>query len=107
MTYYCPDTTMTLCPITINGIENHETENPKININPNPTDGQINIDLSNTEFKPQKIIIRDLTGRTIRTIIEDFIGNQIIINTDLPNGLYLLEFQGKFSTFIRKINVIK
>ncbi len=106
VTYYCPDTTMTLCPITIDGVENLITENPIIKITPNPTNGQINIDISSSEFKPQKIIIRDLTGRTLRTIVEDFIGNNIIINTDLPNGLYLLEFQGKFSSVIKKINVI-
>jgi hypothetical protein len=106
VTYYCPDTTMTLCPITIVGIKNYEKEYPQIKLYPNPSTGQINIDFSTLEFKP-KIIIRELTGRIIRIIKEDFVGNHFCIDTDLPNGIYLLEFQGKDRSFIRRINLIK
>jgi hypothetical protein len=107
VTYYCPDTTMTLCPITITGIQNYEKEDPQIKVYPNPTTGQINIDFSNSEFKPQKILIKDLSGRIIRTIIKDIIGNHFCIDIDLPDGIYLLEFLGKDSSFVRLINVIK
>jgi|GEM_PF-3253777 len=71
----------------------------EIKIFPNPTSGEINISLENSEHDIDRIVIMDLAGRLVQ--VNQIISNQDIFNvrlTDVPDGMYfltLIDAEGK------------
>ncbi len=71
---------------TINVSSNDFTDNhKKLKLYPNPTNNQINIE---GELDIKEITIIDLTGKTLKTIMTDFIGINV---SDLPSGILFIK----------------
>ena len=68
-----------------------EVSNSDIEIFPNPTNGNISLDMTQCEHSTELKII-DLTGRVIRSML--YQKNQLIdLNLEVPSGMYLLSIE--------------
>ncbi|NQU81517.1 MAG: T9SS type A sorting domain-containing protein, partial [Bacteroidetes bacterium] len=66
----------------------------ELKIYPNPFTGTTTIEFPNPGNDTYKLIVTDLTGKTVR-IIDNITGNQFIFNRkELPVGFYLIELRG-------------
>ncbi len=78
----------------------------KIGVNPNPTQGDLNILIDNIHAKQLHLSIIDLMGKTIYSTVFDEILGTFSAKVDLSNttnGLYFLNITDGKSTIIRKI----
>jgi len=104
--FFSPDTAMINCSVVITGMQNPGRITPDILIYPNPATEKINVDIPDTEIVPEKIVIREITGRLLRIIYNDNRMKKITVDLDLPDGTYFLEMQNDEHSFVRIINVI-
>jgi PKD repeat protein len=78
------------------GIQNIGNEN-KVKIYPNPTSSTLNIEAQN--FKINKILIRDNSGKVVKTITSNF----NVVNVErLATGVYHIELIGEEETVSKK-----
>ena len=84
------------------GINNFQTQLTKGLVYPNPTNGNLSIDLGES-YPTTSIIITDLLGKTIQT--NEFTNNQILnLKIEEPAGIYLLMIEsGDKKAMIRLI----
>lgn len=85
-----------ISPPIISGLKNSFKSNSNVKIYPNPTSHQLTID---TELKVNKIIISDLTGKTIKTFIQNT--NTLSIE-DLTYGVYFIKLITDEQMIIKK-----
>ena len=100
---FCSDTSISNCNFTLLKVDKNEKKVKNIFIYPNPTTSKINIDLFNSAIEVKKVIIREITGKQIKSI--DLYNNETIISIDLnlSKGIYFVELQGKDKSWIQKI----
>jgi hypothetical protein len=79
---------------------------PDILMYPNPSFGNINIDLSSRYFLPEKIVIREISGKLLKTISNENNEEKISLELNFPAGIYIIELQGKENSFVRLINIV-
>jgi hypothetical protein len=78
----------------LNTIDPIAEKDSELKIYPNPFTGTTTIEFPNPGNDTYKLIVTDLTGKTVR-IIDNIIGNQVIFNRrELPVGFYLIELRG-------------
>lgn len=73
---------------------------------PNPTNGNINISLSNIQSSTTSINVIDLTGRTIYTTTiesENSIQTSVDMPSDAPAGIYFVEVVNTNKRYVEKI----
>ena len=106
LVHFCCDTSDYNCNLFVTGVPTNTNAAANISIYPNPTTSSVKINLSGQDFGLQNILIRDITGKLLRTV--DNVGNEktIPINLKLPSGLYLIELQGTKNSFERLISVV-
>lgn len=87
-------------PLSIHTID--KTDHVDINIYPNPT--KDNIYLTQNADKVYHIVIKDITGKTLKSIKDSSNGIHI---SDLPSGMYFLDIKVKDSETILTKKVVK
>lgn len=99
------DTTICL----LNKTQTNNVELGKINICPNPTNGNFNIDFSKTKISNAKISLFDLTGKQILELEKQAIIENIEIKSNKINtGLYFIKIKSnRFGILLRKIIICK
>lgn len=101
--YGCTDTSGCIDVVVDNsGIQNFNTYH--ISVYPNPSDGLINIESEDLN-KFESIIIRDHSGREIKTIVLDD-SESISIHLQDMKGVYYIEFTGNGNVSYRKVIVV-
>ncbi|MCX6232485.1 MAG: T9SS type A sorting domain-containing protein [Bacteroidetes bacterium] len=103
---FCPDTSLSNCNI-IMGIDKIEKATKDIFIYPNPTTSVLNIDFLNPDLEINKINIREITGKQLKNIDLYNNENRFSIDLNLNAGIYFVELQGKYKTWIQKIVIAK
>ncbi len=73
---------------------------------PNPATNNITVQYS-PEFKNSKLIVTDIAGRNIKTILLSNISTQQIMLHDLNSGLYLFYIESEGKKYARKVVVKK
>ena len=75
---------------------------------PNPTAGDLNVDVSSSTVTRATFKVMDMTGKTVKTIQSDLVEglNKIIVNVaELANGMYMLKVvDGKALNFAQTFN---
>ena len=75
---------------------------------PNPTKGDLNIDVSSSTITRATFKVMDMTGKTVKTIQSDLIEglNKIVVNvSELANGMYMLKVaDGKSLNYAQTFN---
>lgn len=99
--YNCKVTTYNTAFVDPSGII--EPGNDNITVYPNPAFGQITIKLANGNLF-SKILIKDLTGKTVREIDNSSHESQLVIPTnELNAGIYFLHFKGINKNEVTKV----
>lgn len=91
------------------GTYNHQLSN-NISVWPNPTKDKIHISAPGLFSGPVNIKLKDLQGKTVQlSKLVQASGNddkfELILDQNLPNGVYLLEIQNHQTISTKKINV--
>lgn len=85
-------------PVT--GLRGKET-NQTLLVFPNPSDGQIMIELPDNNFK--ELLVKDLNGRTILRVKPAAQNKTITLRLQIPKGIYLLQLRNHDSTLSSRI----
>ncbi|MFZ4739851.1 MAG: T9SS type A sorting domain-containing protein [Bacteroidales bacterium] len=98
---FCSNTSN--CNFTLLGVDKNEKNVKDIFIYPNPASSKINIDFNNSTIEVKKVMIKEITGKQIKSI--DLYDNQtkISIDLNLSAGIYFIEIQGKNESWTQKI----
>ncbi len=82
-----------------------------INFNPNPTNGQTEIEFATAEEGITEILILNYTGAIIKQLVNENLDTgkyKILFNAyELPNGLYFVVMKTPTDYFVKKLSVIK
>ena len=82
-----------------------------LNVYPNPSNGILSVDVSLIESSNTKIEVLDLLGKTIQTINQFVLVNQVVtipVNiSDLPQGMYFIRLSDDKSSEIRRITIVE
>jgi len=81
-----------------------------LRLSPNPTDGQVQVEVWLPEAGAVQITVQDLTGRTAKGFdFEAKAGNfsQLLNLTDLPVGVYMLQLQTPQKRFVKKLVLVR
>lgn len=84
----------------------NQVEESVYNVYPNPTNGNINISLSNIQSSTTSISVIELTGRTIYTTTiesENTIQTSVDMPSDAPAGIYFVEVVNTNKRYVEKI----
>ncbi|MFZ4399856.1 MAG: T9SS type A sorting domain-containing protein [Bacteroidales bacterium] len=100
---FCSETSICNCNFTLIGVDENEKKAKNIFIYPNPTNSKINIDFLSSTIEVKKVIIKEITGKQIKSI--DLYDNETRISIDLniSIGIYLVEIQGNNQSWTQKI----
>ncbi|KAA1242113.1 M12 family metallo-peptidase [Aquimarina sp. RZ0] len=78
-----------------------------IKIYPNPAEDVLNIEINNLENKTSRFFIRDINGRTLKSmLIETPPGSNYkeeLTVSDLPSGVYFIQFNGNKKSITKKL----
>jgi hypothetical protein len=97
---------------TVDVNDNYISDKYSMSVNPNPVEGTMNINLNLPHYEFANLVLCDLNGRVVKTILNrntySPINNNLSIDiNDLSVGMYLLKLQtSKFADF-QKILIIK
>ncbi len=90
------------------GISENEIFGQKISLYPNPTAGQIKVRVAVNSLESINIVLMDISGRSIKHLSLDNSQESVDLDlSELSAGVYLLQFQQKGLSTIKKINLIK
>ncbi len=79
-----------------------------VNVYPNPTNVQLNIDVDFSQADKLDITLSDVSGRLIKQYTRSTVKgkNNIVIDTnDVPSGFYFLTLQTPNNTYSEKVNI--
>ena len=80
-----------------------ETDNyPSLRVYPNPTSGQLIIEMSDIEHRVSEIQIFDVVGRKIQSKIVNLKSKITIDISHLPNGMYYLKIDNHVVKFVKE-----
>jgi len=93
--------------VNTNSLSNLDNQSVKMTIYPNPSNGLVNISLNTAYEGDQAIRVFDLSGRTINEIRFTDAQNQVFQTdlTDLPDGLYLIEYSNANISNVEKVMI--
>ena len=75
-------------------VSNRLAENNQLKVYPNPVIDNAVIEFNNPDHLPYNLVVRDVSGRTIRTI-QNITGNKVQFERDdLSSGFYFIELSG-------------
>ena len=84
-----------------------ETASPDFRVYPNPTRGQVQIDLSDMTVKNGNLIIRDVNGQIIyQQVVDKWEQTRFDLNLkeqDLPAGSYFIQYQTVENLYTKKL----
>lgn len=84
------------------------TDDPAFIVYPSPAKDILNVDLPCGMSESTRVTIFDLSGKTIRSTIENCLSGELKMNiSDLPEGYYLLQVQNKNFTGTKSITVLR
>lgn len=93
--------------ITQTGVED-AAGNVAVDVYPNPTDGNVRIDIRNLNEQPSRFEIINTKGQTVRVITPDFSGSNTTHNIDLSSeaaGLYKIKLQTSENVITKSVIV--
>ncbi len=70
---------------------------------PNPSSGQVNIELDERLGKNISIKVIDLSGKVFRTLTFDWARDAVLDLSSLPNGIYIFEFSSDTERVSKKV----
>jgi len=91
-------------PDSTTGINSIANQSPMVNVYPNPAENLLHIDMSNENNHPTDIIIKSVSGITVKRMTTTDSLNSIDIR-DLPPGLYLINVAN--ATHSRMFKIVK
>jgi hypothetical protein len=89
----------------ISGVHQTENSSSAVSIYPNPTSGQVNVDLHFGRRQSATITVTDVLGKTLRErAVEDADSGTVVLDlADMPTGTYVVTVRAGTETFSRKI----
>jgi len=89
----------------ITSIEDNSTDNPYINISPNPTDGTLLINITGMASGKVEIYMKDILGNVVLSLnlfLQENYSHQELDMNSRPAGVYFIEIISSGNTYFRK-----